>query len=136
MYEHPGNILRAKELRKNASVTEKIFWGFVRNNKLGGFQFRRQYPIGKYFVDFVCLEKRLVVELDGDQHFNEAGIVYDNKRTDFIKSQGFDVVRIPNIDLLKEKKAVVYSLWRVLNEEVEARDFFVEKYKNPPPKNL
>ena len=93
MVQHFQKTIRAKQLRKNMSDTERRFWYRINNRQLG-VKFRRQYPIGPYFADFVCIEKRLVIELDGDQHAID--IDYDNKRTDFIESMGYTVIRIAN----------------------------------------
>jgi len=60
--------IRAKELRRNATETEKYLWRYLKAKQLGGLKFRRQHPIGNYIVDFVCIEKSLVIELDGGQH--------------------------------------------------------------------
>ena len=109
MTQHPDSVLRAKELRKNASEPEQIFWRAIRNNKLG-FQFRRQHKIGKYYADFVCIEKRLVVELDGEQHGTNEAIKYDNERTEFIKSHAWNLIRIPNGYIRKDLENVIFCL--------------------------
>jgi len=58
----------ARKLRKNMTDAERLLWQHLRNRQLGGYKFRRQRPIGPYIVDFVCLEKKLVIEVDGGQH--------------------------------------------------------------------
>ncbi|MCL1902375.1 MAG: DUF559 domain-containing protein [Alphaproteobacteria bacterium] len=125
--EHPKNIVRAKELRRNMPEAERILWSRIQKNKLG-FQFRRQHPIGKYYADFVCIEKRLVIELDGHQHGNDDAMKYDNERTDFIKSQGWQVIRIPNGHIKNKLNEILYSLQLVLNGMDDAKDLFWEKY--------
>ncbi len=94
-------INRAKYLRKNMPDAEKKFWRAVNYEKLG-VKFSRQRPIGPYFVDFICFDRKLIVELDGVQHGTNSAIKYDNNRTDFIKSQGYRIIRIPN-DYFKDK---------------------------------
>ena len=133
---HPESVLRAKELRANASEPEKLFWREIRNNKTG-FQFRRQHKIGKYYADFVCIEKRLVVELDGEQHGTESAIGYDNKRTNFIKSQGWTIIRIPNTYIYKDLDNVIFCLKLVLNGEATIKDIgiFYENYSDDPNKD-
>jgi very-short-patch-repair endonuclease len=123
----PNTIARAKLLRKNMPEAEVILWSRIRNNKLG-VKFRRQQPIGIYYVDFICHERKIAIELDGDQHGTEQAINYDNKRTDFIKSQGYDLIRIPNGYIKHDLGAVVSSLVLVLNKEAKAKDFFCERY--------
>ncbi len=81
---------RARDLRKNSTDAEKRLWYYLRANRLG-FKFKRQAPIGKYIVDFVCLEKRLIIELDGGQHMDNQ--MYDTKRTDWLMAHGFKVLR-------------------------------------------
>ena len=121
-----GNILRARYLRKNMTDTEQRFW-YQINRKQLGVKFRRQHPIGPFIVDFVCLEKKLVIELDGDQH--ATNVVYDNNRTDFIEAQGFTLIRIPNAWLTHEgMKEVIYTLHRCLAEGLDVKDFFVSRY--------
>ena len=61
-------IVRARELRANATTTERFLWQHLRLRQIDGYKFRRQRPVGPYVVDFICLEKRLVIEVDGGQH--------------------------------------------------------------------
>ena len=123
---HPINIIRAKNLRKNMSDTERKFWYQINNNKLG-VKFRRQQPFGPYCVDFVCNELKLVIELDGDQHAET--IEYDNKRTEFIESQGYKVIRIANAELTKQgMKTVIDTLRMCINEHLDFNEFFVSRW--------
>ncbi len=71
---------------------------------MGGYKFRRQQPIGHYIVDFICLEQRLVIELDGGQHSQQVN--YDSERTGFLASQGFRVLRFWNNQVLEDVEAV------------------------------
>lgn len=128
MMYHTKKIIRAKELRKNAPRAEVNLWYAINNNQLG-VKFRRQRPIGPYFVDFVCLEKKLVIELDGDQHGTDAAIKYDNQRTDFIKYQGYKIIRIPNDYIYKGLYDVVAHLRKIINDEIYANEVFVDKYE-------
>ncbi len=100
MKQHSLEITRARELRKHPTEAEKALWSQLRNRQLGGYRFRRQRPIGKYIVDFVCLESRLVVELDGGQHATTSG--YDDARTNYINQRGFSVIRFWNNQALAE----------------------------------
>ena len=130
--EHPKEIIRAKQLRKIMPEVERILWSQIQNDKLG-FTFRRQQPIGPYYVDFICFDKKLVIELDGGQHAD--AIDYDNKRTDFIKGQGWTLIRIPNGEVKRNLNAVLYSLRLVLNDKAKATDLFKEKYDLNPNKD-
>jgi very-short-patch-repair endonuclease len=71
--------INARELRKNLTEAERTLWRHLRLRQFGGYKFRRQQPIGNYIVDYVCLEKRLIIELDGGQHSKQ--IAYDSERT-------------------------------------------------------
>src|SRR2546421_11964999 len=89
---HSPETERARELRNNMSGTERRVWYRLRGRRLAGFKFRRQLPIGPYFVDFVCLSARLVVEIDGGEHHE---IESDQRKTAYLESQGFNVRRFP-----------------------------------------
>lgn len=82
---------RARHLRNNPTDAESILWGHLRLRQVGGYKFRRQRPIGPYFVDFVCLEKRVVIEVDGGQHYEQRS--YDHRRDAWLKKEGFRVLR-------------------------------------------
>ncbi len=114
----PEEILRrAKELRSNQTDAEKILWHHLQNKQLEEHKFRRQQPIGNYIVDFVCLEKKLVVELDGGQHNEEAGIKYDQKRTEFLEKSGFKVLRFWNEQVFKNMSDVLDGIFAELSKE-------------------
>jgi very-short-patch-repair endonuclease len=95
---------RARELRKNLTEAEHMLWRHLRLRQLGGCKFRRQQPIGKYIVDFVCFEKRLIVEVDGGQH--SGNINYDSERDAWLEKQEFSVLRFWDNQVLKEMEAV------------------------------
>ena len=90
------NVKLAKILRKNQTEQEEKLWQLIRNNKFYGYKFRRQVPIGDYIVDFLCLEKRIVIELDGGQHNEPEYIRYDNERTAYLEHRGYKVIRFWN----------------------------------------
>ena len=89
----------AKLLRKNSTPQEEKLWNLLRTKKYKNLKFKRQQPIGKYIVDFVCREKWLIIELDGGQHNEEKNIIYDDERTKYLESIGFKVVRFWNNDI-------------------------------------
>jgi very-short-patch-repair endonuclease len=89
---------RAKTLRRQSTDSEKHLWYYLRANRLG-YKFKRQVPMGVYIVDFVCLEKRLIIELDGSQHFDNQS--YDRARTGWFNAHGFKVLRFWNNDVLQ-----------------------------------
>ena len=94
----------AKQLRKNITEAEKRLWQQLRAKQLHGLKFKRQQPIGNYVVDFVCFEKKLVIELDGGQHAEQ--VEQDAERTSWIESQGFEVLRLWNNDVLQNMDGV------------------------------
>jgi len=87
----------ARKLRKTGTEAEKKLWQRLRKKQLEGFKFRRQQPIGRYIVDFVNFEDRLIIELDGGQHKIQKG--YDTKRDIWFEQQGFKVLRFWNNDV-------------------------------------
>ena len=89
----------ARKLRKNSTKEERILWQLLRNRQFLGLKFKRQFPIGNYVVDFVCEEKKLIIELDGGQHNEPENIHLDCVRTEFLKSKGYTVVRFWNTDI-------------------------------------
>ena len=95
---------RARSLRKNPTEAEKVLWGHLRCWQVGGYKFRRQQPLGNYIVDFVCLEKKLIIELDGGQHAEQT--VYDAERDAWLRDRGFSVLRFWNNDVLQNLNGV------------------------------
>ena len=91
--------IKSKELRKNMTDTEQLLWYFLRANRLFGLKFKRQQPIGNYIVDFVNFRFKLVIEIDGCQHNENKNIEKDNERMEFLKSNGFKVLRFWNNDI-------------------------------------
>ncbi len=90
---------RARELRNNPTDAERVLWGQLRLWQIDGYKFRRQQPLGRYIVDFVCLEKRVVVEVDGGQHAQQATV--DAERDRWLRDEGFIVLRFWNHDVVK-----------------------------------
>ena len=95
----------ARELRKNATDCERLLWQHLRAHRLQGFKFKRQQPLGLYIVDFVCFEARLIIEADGGHHAEQAE--YDNRRDDWLRSQGFTVLRFWNNEVLNNIDGVL-----------------------------
>ena len=89
-------IARARSLRSRATASEVALWAILRRRQQWGLRFRRQHPIGPFVVDFVCLERRLIVEVDGDVHEHTHRIMSDRGRDDWLASQRFKIVRIPS----------------------------------------
>jgi len=96
-----NNINLARTLRKNSTKQEHVLWKLLRNSNLKNYKFRRQHPIGKYIVDFICIEKFLIIELDGSQHNQEENRKYDLERTKYLESRGYKILRYWNSDIDK-----------------------------------
>ena len=101
---------RARDLRLHPTDAERILWRHLRARQLDGFKFRRQHPIAGYVADFVCIEARLVVEIDGGQHAKDTR--YDALRTQRIEAKGYRVLRSWNNDVMSNVEAVVNVILR------------------------
>lgn len=115
-----GAIARARKLRADMTEPEKKLWEALRRKHIGGLRFRRQYPLGPYFADFVCLPARLVVEVDGSQHANTKQSAHDLRRTEWLQGENFRVLRFWNVDVLQNLDGVL----EVIDAAIR---------KNPPP---
>jgi very-short-patch-repair endonuclease len=104
----------AKGLRQRQTDAERRLWYHLRNRKVEGFKFRRQHSIGHYIVDFVCLEKRLVIEIDGGQHNWSHDQVQDKRRTDRLMKEGYQVVRFWNNEVLTNTEGVLELIRQLL----------------------
>jgi very-short-patch-repair endonuclease len=102
--------VRARELRKTSPEAEQKLWRHLRNRQLGGWKFRRQHPIDRYFADFACLEAGLIVELDGGQHFEPDAMQSDARRTAALNAAGFQVLRFNDHEALTQTDAVLGSI--------------------------
>jgi very-short-patch-repair endonuclease len=100
----------AKILRRRPTDAEKRLWRYLRGKQLEGFKFRRQEPIGNYMADFVCYEKRIIVEVDGSQHGKEK----DSERDQWFEGQGFKVLRFWNNEVLKNTQGVLEAITKAL----------------------
>lgn len=103
----------ARELRKQQTSTETILWEFLKNRKLGGLKFRRQYAIGRYIADFYCVEKRLALELDGKIHGINDKKEYDLIRQEEIESRNIIVLRFTNEEVRNNTSEVMKKICSV-----------------------
>ncbi len=103
---------RARELRRNPTHAERALWQKLRLWQVEQHKFRRQQPLGSYIVDFVCLEKRLIIELDGGQHAEQKN--YDNERDTWLRDQGFVVLRFWNNEVLGNIAGVMETIYNKL----------------------
>jgi very-short-patch-repair endonuclease len=110
--EMSSTIQNARMLRKNMTDAEIKLWELIRKRQILGFKFRKQAPIGPYIADFVCFARKLVIEIDGGQHKDRKS--YDVQRTTWLESQGYEVIRFWNNDVLKDSEAVLEVICRRL----------------------
>lgn len=101
-------------LRKNMTTQERILWQFLRKKSINGLKFRRQYPIGNYIVDFICNEKKLIIEVDGGQHNKDKNIIYDEERTKYLETKGYKVIRFWNYDIDNNIEGVYQKILKYL----------------------
>ncbi len=115
LHNRPQQKQTRRQLRKTPTEPEKRFWSWVRSKQLGT-KFRRQHGIGNYIVDFYCAEYALIVEIDGDSHYDPDAIAYDAARTQFLTTKGFHVIRFTNHEIMQNKEGVLLSLMAQLTQ--------------------
>ena len=117
MEEEKRILRRSQTLRKNMTKEERHLWyDFLKTYPV---QFKRQYPIGRYFADFYCFQAKLIVELDGSQHCEPSKIEYDRKRTAFLEQQGFYVLRLSNRDVMTQFPAVCETIHIAVSDRMQ-----------------
>ena len=99
---------RARRLRIDQTGVERLLWGKLRNRQLGGWKWKRQVPRGPYIADFACIEANVIVELDGGQHSDQ--VDYDTRRTGFLQSEGFTLLRIWNMEVVENLDGVCETI--------------------------
>ena len=105
----------ARQLRQHSTDAERKLWSELRDRQLDGHKFRRQVPIGNYIADFVCFEKKVVIEVDGGQH--QVRAAYDEQRTKLLETSGFRVMRFWNNEVLGEMEGVLIAISAALSGE-------------------
>jgi len=105
----------SRNLRKNMTDAERRLWSRIRGKQLKEYQFYRQKTIGDYIVDFYCPKARLVIELDGGQHYSEEGQLKDKVRDEFLSDLGLQVLRFSDRDVLTQIDSVLEKIWSCLD---------------------
>jgi len=100
----------AKSLRKRSTDVEQLLWSHLRAGRFEGIKFRRQHPIGRYIADFVCLERKLIIELDGGQHALQVELLKDGLRDAWLKKEGYTVVRFWDNEVLTNTSGVLETI--------------------------
>jgi very-short-patch-repair endonuclease len=109
---------RARSLRRESTRAEQIIWAAVRAHRLRGASFRRQVPIGSYIADFVCHAAKLVIEIDGGQHFETENLKKDARRDAFLRSKGFHVLRVTNHEVMTNRSGVLTIILAALERRL------------------
>jgi very-short-patch-repair endonuclease len=113
---HPTIRQFARELRQTQTAAEATLWRHLRNRNLE-YKFRRQHPIQFFIIDFYCADAKLLIEIDGESHFQKTQMKYDEARTEYLEMLGYKVIRFTNDDVRYNVDAVVSKIL----EEVEVR---------------
>lgn len=115
MLKYNGNLKEfSRNLRKNMTDAEKLVWSKIRGKQLKGRQFYRQKPIGAYIVDFYCPKAKLIIELDGGQHYSIEGLQKDRNRDNQMSLLGLTVLRFPDCEIFDNLNGVLEVIWNHL----------------------
>ena len=106
----------ARKLRKDYTWAEKLMWAWLRDRRFSSYKFRREYPLGQFFLDFFCVEARLNIEVDGFQHGYPGQRVADRMRDTWLESHGIKVLRFWNTHLRLERQFIRDTIWNALQE--------------------
>ncbi|ANV99441.1 endonuclease domain-containing protein [Bradyrhizobium icense] len=119
----------AKKLRANATPHERILWRALKELPIEGTHFRRQAPIGPYVVDFFCPAKRLIIELDGGHHNEDATAKRDSERQTWLEQEGYRVIRFWNSDVAFDLRAVMEKIYVEVYGSREAEAFTLKHHR-------
>lgn len=114
LYNRPELKEKRRALRNNPTQAEKHLWRYLKNSQVANTKFRRQQSIGPFIVDFFCYKNKLVIELDGQHHFEEENILYDKERTAFLENYGIKVIRFENQEVLYDTDRVLREIEAIL----------------------
>src|SRR5205823_4375177 len=116
MSRDPDRRERARRLRHELTPAERILWKNLRNRLFAGFKFRRQHPIGRFIADMACRECKLILEVDGETHLGQE--TRDEKRTNYLQSHDWLVLRFWNTEVYDELESVLEAIYRVCIERL------------------
>ncbi len=123
----------ARALRRNSTDVERLLWAELRDHRLSEAGFRRQVPIANYIVDFVCHAARLVIELDGGQHFSDGQEAVDGQRSDVIEAKGFRVLRFSNHDVMTNRAGVLETIAAAIEASAPTLTLPRKREREPGP---
>ncbi len=115
-FAKPIMIEHARDLREQATMAERRLWQQLRDRKLG-VKFRRQHPVGRFILDFACEELKLGIELDGGQHNQERGLIYDAERTAMLEKSGWKILRFWNNEVMENPEGVYAVIAQTVNKK-------------------
>lgn len=109
-----GIVVKAKDLRQRMTEPEKVLWHWLQDKKFFGFKFRRQTPLGPYIADFLCSERMLIIEVDGDIHKHPEKKTKDKEREQYLAFHGFRLIRFTNADVLHSTEEILTKIKNAL----------------------
>ncbi len=110
LFDKSSTLEKRRLLKFNQTEAESLLWSKLRNRQFHNLKFRRQFGIGEYVADFYCPEIKLVIELDGSQHYTDEGLAYDKIRTEFMECMNIRVARFSNLEVLRNIDGVLLAL--------------------------
>ena len=116
IYNTAAKESQRKELRNSLTRAEIVLWKYLQRRQLDGKKFRRQHSIGPYIADFYCPECRLIVEIDGSQHYDEEAVEYDRWRTEYMAERNIRVLRFQNREVFQNLQYVLEAIQMNLPE--------------------
>ena len=122
---------QARHLRSHQTQAEKALWQILRKRQVVGYRFRRQHPIGPFIADFVCLERRVIIEADGGVHDSTTNQLADIERDQWLEAQRFRILRLTNEQILSDPEAALQRIQVFLG--VSAADIVHHPHPDPPP---
>ncbi|WP_424360100.1 endonuclease domain-containing protein [Methylocystis parvus] len=125
---------RARNLRRELSDAERKLWHSLRAHRLAGLSFRRQAPCGPFVADFLCVDARLIVEVDGATHSSEEQIAYDRRRDQWFAANGYRVLRVANEDVYRNLGGVCETILAWIEGRAWQPEIRERPLPNPPPR--
>ena len=114
------SIKFAKSQRQTSNEFASTVWQWIRNRQCSNQKFRREFPIPPYFVDFCCVELKLVIEIDGEHHLTVEGIEHDRIRDQYLRSLGYQILRIPGYDVIRDDIDVIERIRKFVQTAIQA----------------
>ena len=128
----PEAISFARDERAKSNEFASTIWQWIRTRQICHQKFRREFPIPPYSADFCCVELRLILEIDGAEHFTEAGRERDRVRDDWLHREGYRVVRIAGFDVVRDGELVHKRIEAAVRERIAERSSVIDPSPSPP----